>query len=69
MKAWRLRQTTLEDLGRIRILERDLLILERMASLERKTKGVRKISNFWNNLEQMKKHREPTVIVKKGKTR
>lgn len=55
VKAWRLRQTTLEDLGRIRIL--DLLILERMASLERKTKGVRKISNFWNNLEQMKKHR------------
>lgn len=44
-------------MGRIRILETDLLILEGMASLERKTKGVRKISNFWNNLEQMKKHR------------
>ena len=44
-------------MGRIRILETDLLILEGMASLERKKKGVRKISNFWNNLEQMKKHR------------
>lgn len=50
-------ETGNSKMGRIRILETDLLILEEMASLERKTKGVRKISNFWNNLEQMKKHR------------
>lgn len=58
MKAWRLRQITLEDFDRIRILETDLSVLEGNGfTRERKTTGVRKLSNFWNSLEQMKEHR------------